>query len=103
MGHSFGALMLEQSLGQAMTGGLTMDWWQKDGESKERPTGLPFDLVLFVNSAAPSIYAKEMRDFLKAYRSGLGIVHSTEQDVPVIVSVTSTADWATGIVHPIGN
>jgi hypothetical protein len=104
MGHSFGALMLEQSLGQAMTGALTMEWWdtEKKGETPAKP-GLPFDLVLFVNSAAPAIYAKEMRDFLKAQRSGLAIAHSPEQDVPVIVSVTSTADSATGLVHPIGN
>jgi hypothetical protein len=99
MGHSFGALMLEQSLGQAMTGALTMEWWEAD---PQKP-GLPFDLVLFVNSAAPAIYAKEMRDFLKAHRSALGISHNPAQDVPVIVSLTSTADWATGVVHPIGN
>ena len=99
MGHSFGALMLEKSLGQAMTGALTMEWW----ETSPANPGLPFDLVLFVNSAAPSIYAKEMRDFLEAHRRALGIDHDPTQDAPVIVSVTSTADWATGIIHPIGN
>src|SRR3954471_17503309 len=99
MGHSFGALMLEKSLGQAMTGALTMEWW----ETSPANPGLPFDLVLFVNSAAPSIYAKEMRDFLEAHRRALGIDHDPAQDVPVIISVPSTADWATGIVHPIGN
>ena len=119
MGHSFGALMLEKSLGQGMIGEIAMEWWHREQIQKvpgpksteqvllekaeiEKP-GLPFDLVLFVNSAAPSIYAKEMRDFLKAHRSALGRAHSAEQDVPVIVSLTSTADWATGIVHPIGN
>lgn len=99
MGHSFGALMLEQSLGHAMTGALTMQWWEID---PDKPA-LPFDLVLFVNSAAPSIYAKEMRDFLKAHRSALARERNPGQDVPVIVSITSTADWATGIIHPIGN
>lgn len=94
MGHSFGALMLEQSLGQAMTGALTMEWWDQKGPEKP---GLPFDLVLFVNSAAPAIYAKQMRDFLKAHRS------ASHRDVPVIVSVTSTADGATGAIHPLGN
>ena len=57
--------------------------------------------VQSVNSAAPSIYAKEMRDFLEAHRRALGIDHDPTQDAPVIVSVTSTADWATGIIHPI--
>jgi len=91
--------MLEKSLGQAMTGALTMEWW----ETSPASPGLPFDLVLFVNSAAPSIYAKEMRDFLQAHRGALGIGHNPAQDAPVIVSVTSTADWATGVIHPIGN
>jgi hypothetical protein len=96
--------MLERSLGQAMTGALTMEWWGSDEHVKETQTpGLPFDLVLFVNSAAPAIYAKEMRDFLKAHRSALGIGHNPAQDVPVIVSLTSTADRATGSLHPIGN
>jgi hypothetical protein len=104
MGHSFGALMLEKSLGQAMTGELTMEWWDsKDKVKAAQKPSLPFDLILFVNSAAPSIYAKEMRDFLKAHRSALGLNHDPAQDVPVIVSLTSTADWATGIVHPLGN
>jgi hypothetical protein len=103
IGHSFGALMLEQSLGQAMSGALTLEWW--DGlktKAQDRP-GLPFDMVLFVNSAAPAIYGKQMRDFLKAHRSALGRGGNPAQDVPVIVSVTSTADSATGVVHPIGN
>jgi hypothetical protein len=117
IGHSFGALMLEKSLGQAMVGEITMEWWDREKKAptvktpQERRTeqmelekpGLPFDLVLFLNSAAPSIYAKEMRDFLKAHRSALGRAQSAEQDVPVIVSLTSTADWATGVVHPLGN
>lgn len=98
IGHSFGALMLEQSLGQAMTGALIMEWWETGNQLK-----VPFDLVLFVNSAAPSIYAKEMRDFLKAHRSALARRHDPDQEVPVIVSLTSTADWATGVVHPLGN
>ena len=31
IGHSFGALLLERSLGQAMTGAITMDWSQEKG------------------------------------------------------------------------
>lgn len=103
IGHSFGALMLEQSLGQAMTGALVLNWWGENVGKKSPLPPLPFDLVLFVNSAAPSIYAKEMRDFLAADRAALGREASTLQDAPVIVSVTSTADWATGKIHPIGN
>jgi hypothetical protein len=107
MAHSFGALMLERSLGQAMTGGITMEWWDQDNPAGEAPTSrtgkLPFDFVLFVNSAAPAIYAKEMRDFLEAHRHALANAKDPDADVPVIVSLTSTADWATGLFHPLGN
>jgi len=102
IGHSFGALMLERSLAQAMTGGITMDWW--DGDERTGPkTTLPFDFVLFVNSAAPAIYAKELRDFLEADRAALEHADHPSANVPVIVSLTSTADWATGLLHPLSN
>jgi len=59
MGHSFGALLLERGLGQGMTGAITMEWWDKEHKEQTlHKPGLPFDLVLFVNSAAPAIYAK---------------------------------------------
>jgi hypothetical protein len=69
MGHSMGALLLERSLGQAMTGSIVMEWWHgaSQQEAQNKPA-LPFDFILFLNSAAPSIYAKEMRDFLEADR-----------------------------------
>ena len=102
-GHSFGALMLEQSLGQAMTGLVVQQWSNTpDGARVRREnTDLPFDMVLFANSAAPSIYAKEMRDFLAAHRRALR--DDPGRDVPVIISVTSTADGATRGLHRIGN
>ena len=84
-----------------------MEWWDKDSQSPTLPPAprakLPFDFVLFVNSAAPAIYAKEMRDFLEADRAALEMAKDPDANVPVIVSLTSTADWATGILHPIGN
>jgi pimeloyl-ACP methyl ester carboxylesterase len=104
MGHSFGALMLERSLGQAMTGAITMGWWGEEGGSiSEFKRGLPFELILFVNSAAPALYAKELRDFLQANRAALQRTDNPLAFVPVILSITSTADWATGILHPLGN
>ena len=103
IGHSFGALLLERSLGQAMTGGITMGWWDKQQPASGPKTTLPFDFVLFVNSAAPAIYAKELRDFLEADRVALEHAHHPAANVPVIVSLTSTADSATGTLHPLGN
>jgi len=102
MGHSMGALMLERSLGQAMTGSLVMEWWNGlKNQTVSRQPVLPFDFILFLNSAAPSIYAKEMRDFLEANRASHR--YSGQNDYPVIVSLTSTADWATGLVYPLAH
>ncbi|HWC61427.1 MAG TPA: hypothetical protein VHC44_17170 [Verrucomicrobiae bacterium] len=102
MGHSMGALMLERSLGQAMTGSLVMEWW--DGAKKaaiENKPALPFDFILLLNSAAPSLYAKEMRDFLEANRRALR--QAPGSSFPVIVSLTSTADGATGGIYPMAH
>jgi hypothetical protein len=55
----------------------------------------PFDLIVFLNSAAPSLYAKQLGEFLQ-------LDHKTSAR-PRIVSITSTGDWATGILHPLGN
>jgi hypothetical protein len=90
LGHSFGALVLEQAIGQASVGLLTSEW-----NRGQRQARWPFDLIVFLNSAAPSLYAKQLGEFL-------------EEDhrltaKPRIISITSTGDWATGIFHPIGN
>lgn len=91
LGHSFGALALEQTLGQASVGLLTSQW----DNSSSHEDRWPFDLVVFLNSAAPSLYAKQLQGFLMTDR------HSTRK--PRIVSITSTGDWATGTLHQIGN
>lgn len=105
MGHSFGALMLEQAFSPACVGNLMeeMPWF--DGSRPEQifKNPLPFDFVLFVNSAAPAIYAKEMRDFLSAHHNSLVAAKAPHADAPVFISLTSSADKATGMVHPIGN
>jgi hypothetical protein len=100
MGHSMGALMLERSLGQAVTGSIVMEWWNgiQRGHAPRKPA-LPFDFILLLNSAAPSLYAKEMRDFLEASRNAQR--HVAGNDAPVIVSLTSTADSATGCLYGI--
>lgn len=102
MGHSMGALMLERSLGQALTGSLVMEWWNGiNGTNAVQNPAVPFDLILFLNSAAPSIYAKEMRDFLEANRNSER--YTGNPDAPVIISLTSTADSATGTLYPIAH
>jgi hypothetical protein len=103
IGHSFGALLLERSLGQAMTGAITMDWSQEKGAPPVFGRRLPFEMILFVNSAAPAIYAKLLRDFLEANRAALTRYNDPWANVPLVVSITSTADSATGKAHPLGN
>jgi len=109
IGHSFGALMLEKSLGQACVGALTGEWpWDfksalKAADAQPPRNPLPFDCVLFVNSAAPSIHSKELSDLLWAHKSALARANLPDADAPVIISVTSSADWATHYVHRIAN
>jgi len=123
MGHSFGALLLERALNATCLDPLTDQWtWfeRHSDRDKERiqmgemaledkaelkfdANPLPMDFVLLVNSAAPAIYSKAMRDFLTAHRSALRRAKSPYADTPVFISVTSSADSATGRLHPIAN
>jgi hypothetical protein len=101
IGHSFGALMLERSLGQACVGALTAQWpWMRTAVA-DRPVAnpLPFNCVLFVNSAAPSIHAKELSDLFWAHQRALEQSDPTTARKPIIISVTSSADSATGFWH----
>ena len=91
IGHSFGALMLEQAIGQSSVSLINSEWNQE----KTLNARWPFDLIFFLNSAAPSLYAKQLGEFLQ-------LDHKTSAR-PRIVSITSTGDWATGVLHPLGN
>ncbi len=95
IGHSMGALMIEQSLGQAMVGATIQQWYEHPAAQSR---ALPFDMILLVNSAAPAIHAKQMRDFLRADRSAR--IHSSDK-APLLVSLTSTADGATTYLHGV--
>lgn len=98
VGHSFGALLLEKAMAQAFAAELVMGESGQDGKFTA-----PADLVVLLNSAGESIYAKEMQDFLRrrygAHGHGADEVSAIH---PLIVSVTSTADGATGGLFPIG-
>lgn len=109
MGHSFGALMLERALNATTLDPLIDQWsWfsRPDGgpvSASAQLNPLPLDFVFFVNSAAPSIYAKAMRDFLAAHQAALARAHSTSALAPIFVSLTSSADSATRYAHPAAN
>ncbi len=100
IGHSFGALVLERAVEQAMTGGLLSN----------NPV-IPADFILLVNSAAESIYTKEMRDMMVATLSFQtakkcytlpGDSDCVYKDEARIISVTSATDRATGWAFPLG-
>jgi len=119
MGHSFGALLLERALNATCLDPLTDQWmWFESKPEAEQKillanqsaaaprltqNPLPLDFVLFINSAAPAIYAKTMRDFLAAHQSALRRAGSPAADAPVFMSITSSADQATRRLHPIAN
>jgi hypothetical protein len=90
IGHSFGALLLERAIGPASIALL-------EAESTEPGAKQywPFDLVVFLNAAAPSLYAKQVVEFLDRLYP-----HATR---PMFVSITSTADSATGFWFPVAN
>jgi hypothetical protein len=100
IGHSFGALVVERAVEQAMTGGILTG----------KPV-VPADFILLVNSAAESIYAKEMRDMMAgtlSFNTAKRCYQAPDdsgcylKDEPRIISVTSETDQATGLAFPIG-
>ena len=105
IGHSFGGLMLERTFQNATVGELIMAWpfhaLETGAEAQANP--LPFDTVLLVNSAAPSIYARQFQSLLAAHGHAMSRYKVTGANSPVFFSLTSSGDWATGITHPLAN
>jgi hypothetical protein len=86
LGHSFGGLIVERSVAHAINAEI-------HGHA-EADRSMPADLVITVNPAADSVLARQMIAALYSRK--------TEGTRPLFVSMTSTGDWATGIVFPIG-
>ena len=96
IGHSFGALVLEKALAQALVGTLLYEEPFAPGVQKSRADRVfkPADLILLVNSAAESIYSKEMIDMYQDTTPLRGAPH--------VIMISSDADTATGLAFPIG-
>jgi hypothetical protein len=104
IGHSFGALMLERTFQNAAISLLTNAWpWGLPEAPGASINPLPFDTVLLVNSAAPSIYAKQFQGYLAAHRQAMVSAHVQHAATPIVFSLTSGADWATRFAHPLAN
>lgn len=86
LGHSFGGLIVERSVAHAINAEI-------HGHA-DPSRSMPADLMIVVNPASDSILARQMIDAL--------YVRKTEGSRPLFVSITSTADWATGTFFPIG-
>ncbi|MBA3351895.1 MAG: hypothetical protein H0X40_12900 [Chthoniobacterales bacterium] len=96
IGHSFGALVLEKALSQALVGTLLYEPPFVAGGSKTLTSQVfkPADLILLVNSAAESIYSKELIDM---YRDTTPL-----RGAPHVIMVSSDADQATSLAFPLG-
>jgi hypothetical protein len=96
VGHSFGALVLEKAISEAMVGTLLYAPPERRGKGRmeNAPIYTPADLVLLINSAAESIYAKKMIDMLSDAAPG--------RQKPLVISITSRADSATRLLFPAG-
>ena len=86
LGHSFGGLIVERSVAHAINAEI-------HGHA-DADRSMPADLVIAVNPAADSVLARQMIAALYSRK--------TEGTRPLFVSITSTGDWATGTVFPIG-
>lgn len=105
LGHSFGALMLERTFQNAAISQLVAEWplGQPADLGQARVNPLSFDSVILVNSAAPSIYARQFQSFLAAHRQAMSRLGVPNASCPLVFSLTSSADWATGVTHPLAN
>jgi hypothetical protein len=85
IGHSFGGLVVERAVAHAINA-------EMHGHAAA-DRSLPADLILMVNPASDSILARQMIAALYS--------RHTENSRPFLVSLTSTADTATGLAFPV--
>ena len=114
VGHSFGGLVLEHTLTQAVTAVLLdreavrKDRQERDEKAEKGNFIKPVaDLIVMVNEAAPATESKQLLDLLKRHGMQLCVdidpktMHCNENQ-PLFLSITSVGDWATGLTLPIG-
>ena len=93
VGHSFGGLVLEEAIAQALLSRLL------DPAGKDKDVSAPADLVVLLNQAAPAFQAKRLQ---QAFASATKTHAATRVDPerPLIVSITSEGDAATRLAFP---
>lgn len=96
VGHSFGGLVMERTLTQAMVEMILENVEKIDAG---QPLPMP-DLTVLLNEAGPATEAKEFLDFLT--REHLEYTDANKTPHPLFLSLTSTGDTATRIIFPVG-
>jgi hypothetical protein len=94
IGHSFGAMVLEDAIAQA----IAAEAVAPPGPDSNNSATPPADLVLLLNSAANSLRAKGLVDMFRR----MPRAENADIGKPLIVSVTSETDSATGTLFPLG-
>ncbi len=85
IGHSFGGLVVERAVAHALD--------EKMHGRNAKGAEMPADLTLVWNPASDSILSRQILAALDQWQ--------TANTRPLFVSVTSTADWATGTMFPL--
>ncbi len=97
IGHSFGAMLLERAIAQVLVGEVVTS---DDEDALE----VSIDLVVLLNEAAPALLARQLVEVFAQHRIKVYRVDDKGNRVerPLLISITSTADWATRIAYPMG-
>ncbi len=112
IGHSFGGLIVEKALSQPLVNLATdsaLGQFTAQSVSRVAPAEFPADLIVLVNPASPALFARSLLSSLQAW----ALLPKDRVDArfackgsprwrPLIVSVTSKGDSATGIAFPLG-
>jgi hypothetical protein len=112
VGHSFGGLIVEKALSQFVARLATqsaLGTHAADGTFRVERADFPTDLIVLVNPASPAIYARGELSALEQWH--VAAKEKVNEDYvcqgsadwrPLIVSVTSVGDSATGLAFPLG-
>jgi len=96
VGHSFGGLVLELSVTQALVERID-DAERRQGSHEVQ---FPADLVVFLNEAGPALQAKQLLDIM--YRKHAQFSRPDGRPHPFLLSMTSKGDTATHLAFPGG-
>jgi len=114
VGHSFGGLIVEKALSQVIVQIATQEALKKGatGGYTYAPVGLakfPADLIVLVNPASPALFARSEVSAIEQWRLQLAdkmdsrfVCEGNESRRPILVSITSVGDSATGTWFPVG-